>query len=149
MRAISKIPATFFGVGYFPLAPGTLTSFIVILIYKFFLYKLTWPLHLLIFFLLFFIGTATSSKFSSELNTKDPRIVVIDEASGQFLALFQLSSSWLPLLLSFFLFRIFDIINPFPIKKVEALPKGWGIMLDDIAAALYAGIILNIYFLLK
>lgn len=149
MKIISKIIATFFGVGYFPLAPGTLTSFIVVLIYKFILYRISWPVHLLIFLILFLIGTLTSSKFSSELNKKDPRKIVIDEASGQFLALFQLSSSWFPLLLSFLLFRFFDIIKPFPIKKVETFPKGWGIMLDDIVAALYAGIIFNIYFLLK
>lgn len=149
MKIFSKIIATFLGVGYFPLAPGTLTSFIIVLIYKFFLYKIAWPVYLLIFFLFFFIGTITSSKFSSEINIKDPRKIVIDEASGQLLALFQLSSSWLPLLLSFLLFRIFDIIKPFPIKKVETLPKGWGIMLDDIVAALYAGIIIYIYFLLK
>jgi len=149
MKIISKIIATFFGVGYFPLAPGTLTSFIVVLIYKFILYRISWPVYLLIFIILFLIGTLTSSKFSSELNKKDPRKIVIDEASGQFLALFHLGSSWFPLLLSFFLFRFFDIIKPFPIKKVETFPKGWGIMLDDILAALYAGIIFNIYFLLK
>lgn len=149
MKIASRIIATFFGVGYFPLAPGTLTSLIVVLIYKFFLYKLSWPLYLLIFFLLFFMGMLTSSKFSSELNRKDPRKIVIDEASGQFLTLFQLSSSWLPLLLSFLLFRFFDIIKPLPIKKIETFPKGWGIMLDDIVAALYAGIIVHIYFLLR
>lgn len=149
MKIISKILATFFGFGYFPLAPGTFTSLIVVLLYKFVLYKITWPLHLLIFFLLFFIGTFTSTIFSSRLNKKDPQEIVIDEACGQFLVLFQLNPSWLSLLLGFSLFRFFDIIKPFPIKRAETLSKGWGIMFDDVAAALYAGIVIYAYFLLK
>lgn len=148
MKLASKLIATFFGLGYFPIAPGTLTSFIVVLIYKFFLYKSTWPLHLIIFFFLFFIGTFTSSKLSSSKN-KDPRSIVIDEAAGQYLTLFQLGSSWFPLLLCFFLFRLFDIIKPIPIKRIEEFPKGWGIMLDDVMAALYTGIIIQVYLLLK
>lgn len=149
MKIAAKIIASFFGVGYFPVAPGTLTSFIVVLIYKLFLHKMDWPIHLLIFFFLFFIGTFTSSIFSSALKSKDPRKIVIDEAAGQYLALFQLSSSWFPLLLCFFLFRLFDIIKPFPIKKVETFPKGWGIMLDDLVAALYAGILIYVFYLFK
>lgn len=149
MKTVSKLIATFFGLGYFPLAPGTLTSFIVVLIYKFYLHEITWPFHLIIFFFLFFIGTFTSSQLSSASKNKDPRSIVIDEAAGQYLALFQLSHSWFPLLLSFFLFRLFDIIKPFPIKRVEAFPEGWGIMLDDLVAALFAGIIIQVYFLLR
>lgn len=149
MKIAAKIIASFFGVGYFPVAPGTLTSFIVVFIYKLFLHKMDWPIHLLIFFFLFFIGTFTSSIFSSVLKSKDPRKIVIDEAAGQYLALFQLSSSWFPLLLCFFLFRLFDIIKPFPIKKVETFPKGWGIMLDDLVAALYAGILIYVFYLFK
>jgi len=148
MKFASKIIATFFGIGYIPFAPGTLTSFLVVLIYKFFLYKTAWPFHLIIFFFLFLLGTLTSSKLSSSKN-KDPRSVVIDEAAGQYLALFQLGASWFPLLLCFFLFRLFDIIKPFPIKKIEKFPEGWGIMLDDLMAALYAGIIIQVYLLLK
>lgn len=148
MKFASKIIATFLGVGYFPIAPGTLTSFLVVLIYKFFLYKTAWPIHLIIFVFLFLIGILTSSKLSSSKN-KDPRSIVIDEAAGQYLALFRLGTSWFPLLLCFFLFRLFDIIKPFSIKKAEKFPKGWGIMLDDLLAALYAGIIIQVYLLLK
>ncbi len=149
MRTASKLIATFLGLGYFPLAPGTLTSFAVVILYKFFLHKISWPLHLIIFFLLFFVGIFTSSQISSTMKNKDPRIIVIDEATGQYLVLFQLSPSWFPLLFSFLLFRLFDIIKPFPIKKAEAFPEGWGIMLDDLVAALYAGIIIQVYFLLR
>jgi len=151
MKLLSKILSSFFGAGYFPVAPGTLTSLVVILAYKFYLYRLSWPLYLLIFFLLFFIGVYASTKVESESRKKDPRKIVIDEACGQLLVLFQPdpSDAWFPVLASFILFRIFDIVKPYPIKKVETLPSGWGIMMDDIVAAIYAGVIINLYLIIK
>lgn len=153
MKSLSKIIATFFGVGYFPVAPGTLTSLIVVLLYKFYLHSLSWPFYLLLLFLLFSVGIFTSTKYSLEIKKHDPRRIVIDEAFGQLLVLFQIGESWgtgwLPLLSCFLLFRIFDIIKPFPIKKVEMLPGGWGIVMDDLVAAVYAGVIINLYLLLK
>lgn len=153
MKSLSKIIATFFGVGYFPVAPGTLTSLIVVLLYKFYLHSLSWPFYLLLLILLFSVGIFTSTKYSLEIKKHDPRRIVIDEAFGQLLVLFQIGESWgtgwLPLLSCFLLFRIFDIIKPFPIKKVETLPEGWGIVMDDLVAAVYAGVIINLYLLLK
>jgi phosphatidylglycerophosphatase A len=149
MKLFSKVFATFFGAGYFPLAPGTLTSAIVILLYKYLLHKLSWPVYLSLFFLLFFLGIWVSDVHSKTLKKEDPRSVVIDEAVGQFLVLFLLSPQWILCLVSFFLFRFFDIFKPFPIKKVETFPGGFGIMLDDILAALYAGILINLYLLLR
>jgi len=149
MKLLSKVISTFFGLGYFPVAPGTITSLVVILAYKFYLYQLSWPLYLLILFLLFLVGVYTSTKFSAESNKKDPRKIVIDEACGQLLVLFRMPEAWFPVLASFILFRVFDIVKPYPIKKVEALPAGWGIMMDDVVAAIYAGVIINFYLLLK
>jgi len=149
MKTAWKILATFFGVGFFPLAPGTLTSFVVVILYKFLLFNLSWPVYLLIFLCLFFIGVFVSTEYSAELGKKDPRKIVIDEACGQLLVLFQMPTSWFLLLLGFFLFRLFDIIKPYPIRKVENLKKGWGIMLDDIMAAIYAIIIVRIYLLFR
>ena len=149
MKLLSKVISTFFGLGYIPVAPGTITSLVIILAYKFYLYQLSWPLYLLILFLLFLVGVFTSSKFSAESNKKDPRKIVIDEACGQLLVLFRMSEAWFPVFASFVLFRIFDIVKPYPIKKVEALPAGWGIMMDDVVAAIYAGVIVNLYLLLK
>jgi len=153
MKSLSKIIATFFGVGYFPFAPGTLTSLIVVLLYKFYLHSLSWPFYLLLLFLLFLVGIFTSTKYSLEIKKHDPRRIVIDEAFGQLLVLFRIGESWgtgwLPLLSCFLLFRIFDIIKPYPIKKVETLPEGWGIVMDDLVAAIYAGVIINLYLLLK
>lgn len=149
MKIGAKILATFFGAGFFPLAPGTLTSFVVVILYKFFLHNISWPLYLLIFLCLFFIGVFVTAEYSAELGKTDPRKIVIDEACGQLLVLFQISTSWFLLLFGFFFFRIFDIVKPYPITKVESLKRGWGIMLDDIVAAIYAMIIIRIYLLLR
>ncbi|NIO48014.1 MAG: hypothetical protein GTN73_01035 [Candidatus Aminicenantes bacterium] len=153
MKSLSKIIATFFGVGYIPVAPGTLTSLIVVLFYKFYLHRLSWPIYLLFLFLLFLVGIFTSTRYSLEVKKQDSRKIVIDEALGQLLVLFRIGESWgtgwLPLLSCFLLFRIFDIIKPYPIKKVETLPEGWGIVMDDLVAAVYAGVIINLYLLLR
>lgn len=149
MKLLSKIISSFFGAGYFPVAPGTLTSLVVILAYKFYLFRLSWSLYLLILFLLFFIGVYASTKVESESRKKDPRKIVIDEACGQLLVLFRMGDAWFPILIGFLLFRIFDIAKPYPIKKVETLPSGWGIMTDDIVAAIYAGVIINLYLIIK
>lgn len=149
MKSLSKIIAIFFGVGYFPVAPGTLTSLLVVVLYKFYLYKLSWPFYLLLVFILFFVGVSVSTKYSLELKKKDPRKIVIDEAVGQLLVLFRMSEAWFPIISCFLLFRFFDIIKPYPIRKIETLPEGWGIMMDDIIAAVYAGVLFNLYLILK
>ena len=148
MKTRGEILATFFGVGFFPLAPGTLASLIVVILYKFFLCDLSWSVYLLIILCLFFIGVFVSTQYSTELGETDPRKIVIDEACGQLIVLFQMPTSWFLLLLGFFLFRLFDIIKPYPIRKIENLRKGWGIMLDDVLAAFYTIIIIRIFLLL-
>jgi phosphatidylglycerophosphatase A len=148
MNTFSKVTATFFGVGYVPLAPGTITSAIIVLLYKFFLYKLSWPVYLLLFFLLFVLGTFVADVYSRMVKKDDPRTVVIDEAAGQFIAMFLLGPQWTLCAASFLFFRLFDILKPFPIKKVESFPGGLGIMLDDIVAAIFAGILINLFLLL-
>lgn len=149
MKFIAKVLATCFGVGFFPLAPGTLTSFIVILLYKLYLHRLNWVYYLLFILSVFFVGVIVSSVYSSEAKKRDPRSIVIDEAIGQLLVVFRLSPTWFLLLLGFALFRFFDIVKPFLIKRTEQMPKGWGIMMDDFLAAIYAGILINVYLLLK
>ncbi len=141
--------STFFGAGYFPVGQGTLTSFIVVLMYKFFLYRLHWAFYLLLILVVFVLGVVSSSVHSTALKKKDPHEIVIDEVAGQLLVLFRLNPTWSLLLISFFLFRLFDIAKPYPIKQLEKFPKGWGIMTDDILAAIYSGILVHLYLLLK
>jgi phosphatidylglycerophosphatase A len=148
MKRFARLTATCMGLGYFPVAPGTLTSAVVVLLYKLILFRLTWPLYLLLFVFLFLLGVYVSHTYAESLKKEDPRSAVIDEAAGQLLALFLIDPSWILCAASFVLFRFFDIVKPFPIKQVEDFPKGFGIMLDDVVAALFAGILLNLYLLL-
>jgi phosphatidylglycerophosphatase A len=88
------------------------------------------------------IGVWASNRVAGFSGIKDPQFVVIDEVSGQlFTYLFAVAAgNWKYLLLGFILFRVFDIWKPFPARQAESLPGGWGIMADDWAAAVYAGI---------
>ena len=131
-------------IGSAKYAPGTIASFVALIIGYFFL--TIFNIFLYLFFIFIFI---IFSYFLCEIhikkhNKKDPKEIVIDEFAGQFIALLAIiktdNSSYLllSLLLSFFLFRFFDITKIGPIKKFETLPGGIGIMADDIVAGLCA-----------
>lgn len=149
MNMTAKILSTFFGAGYTPIAPGTFTSLLIVLLYRFYLVRLDWPIYLALLLIIFFLGVYVSTRFARELNKEDPQIIVIDEVLGQMIPLFLMKPDCLLLAAAFVLFRFFDIIKPFPVNKAEQFPQGWGIMMDDLVAGLYAGIIINIFLLLK
>ena len=88
------------------------------------------------------IGVAAATSVSRHSGKKDPRFVVIDEVSGQLIALSfpMVVLNWKSWLAGFILFRVFDIWKPFPARSAESLPEGWGIMADDWIAGVYAGI---------
>jgi phosphatidylglycerophosphatase A len=83
-------------------------------------------------------GIPASTIVARQSGRKDPQFVVIDEVAGQWIALLFCPPDWRYGLLSLVLFRLFDITKPFPIRRIENLPEGWGIVLDDVAAGLYA-----------
>jgi len=88
------------------------------------------------------IGIAASDVYARATGIKDPDEVVIDEVAGQCLTLLVVPLAPLPYLAGFLLFRFFDVAKPFPIRWLERnLPGGWGIMLDDTGAAIYAMIV--------
>jgi phosphatidylglycerophosphatase A len=149
MKFFSKAVSTFFGAGYFPLAPGTFASLVAMLLYKLFLAEWSWPCYLLLCLLLVLIGVLASTIYSKQLGQKDPHQIVVDEVCGQWLALFLVPSGWLPVLISFLLFRFFDVVKPYPIRRLEHLSAGWGIMADDLLAGVYAGILVHGYLILK
>jgi phosphatidylglycerophosphatase A len=84
------------------------------------------------------IGIPASTIVARESGRQDPGFVVIDEVAGQWIALIAVRPDWQHALLALLLFRIFDIWKPWPIRKLEALPEGTGIMLDDVAAGVLA-----------
>jgi len=144
MSFISKIIATFFGSGFFPIAPGTVASFATALLYGWGGHRFSWPVQAAAVVVLFFAGSWAATRYSRELNQTDPGRIVIDETCGQLIALFLCPPSWKAIAGGFILFRIFDIIKPYPINKLEKLPRGWGIMADDVGAGLAAGIVLRV-----
>jgi phosphatidylglycerophosphatase A len=147
MKMFNKLFSTFFGVGFCPKAPGTAASAVAVVVYALAVHSLPWPWYLLFLVVLFFLGRATSSAYAAELGEEDPRRVVIDEALGQFLALFLVPVRWAPMLLAFGFFRFFDIIKPYPIRQLEKFPGGWGIMADDAAAGLVSAALVHVLLL--
>lgn len=84
------------------------------------------------------IGVPAATRVERESARHDPGHVVIDEVVGQWIALIHCRSSWGFLLLAFLFFRFFDILKPWPARRLERLPRGWGIVFDDVAAGVYA-----------
>ena len=128
------------GSGYTPIVPGTAGSLLALLI--FFIFPLDSIYWLLISILFIGIGVWSSSEIEKDKG-EDPGLVVIDEMVGQWLAVIFLPHSWITLLIGFILFRVFDIFKPYPINKSQKLKAGWGIMIDDVLAGVYANIVLQ------
>jgi phosphatidylglycerophosphatase A len=136
--------ATFFGAGFGKPGPGTWGSVATVLLWALF----AWTAHptpiILLYGLLLLIGFAlalgipAATIVARESGRKDPQFVVIDEVAGQWIALLFSPADWRHGLIALILFRLFDIAKPFPIRRLENLPEGWGIVLDDVAAGLYA-----------
>jgi len=84
------------------------------------------------------IGIPAATRVARGSGLKDPQFVVIDEVAGQLVALIAVPLAWKTFLAGFILFRVFDIWKPFPIRRLERLPEGTGIVVDDIGAGLYA-----------
>lgn len=128
--------STFFGIGYLPVAPGTWASLAAALLFKFALVQLAWPWVGAVILVVGILGIWAAGGFSRRIGRRDPRQIVIDEVVGQWIVFMAVPPSWLNVAVGFFLFRILDILKPFGIRKIEALPGGWGIMADDVAAGL-------------
>ncbi|MDH4069831.1 MAG: phosphatidylglycerophosphatase A [Ignavibacteria bacterium] len=134
--------ATGLFTGYAPVAPGTVGSFFALC---FFLIPGFGRPEILggSALVALALGIYTSGRLCNG-GDKDPSIVVIDEIAGMWIAMLFLPATLPVLCGSFLLFRLFDIIKPFPARSLERLPGGWGIMLDDVAAGIYANIVLQI-----
>jgi phosphatidylglycerophosphatase A len=135
---------TFFGAGYLQPGPGTYGSVAALLLWyaaAHIFHPGTLTLALATAFAALavtLIGIPASTIVARESGRKDPGFVVIDEVAGQLVALILMSPDWQHAALALVLFRLFDITKPGPIRRLEALPEGTGIMLDDIAAGLFA-----------
>jgi phosphatidylglycerophosphatase A len=139
--------ATWFGCGFWPWGPGTVGSLAALLIAILVDAYAGNARFVLVALILALLAPAVwaATETSRQLNSKDPSIVVIDEALGQWLTLLGATTfSWKSFLAGFLLFRLFDIWKPWPVRRLEKLPGGTGIVADDIAAGLYGALILYI-----
>jgi phosphatidylglycerophosphatase A len=137
-----KTIATFFFVGYLPLAPGTWGSLAGVLVYV--LVRHNIYLFLSVFVILFSLGLYAAGKAEDIFGKKDDKKIVIDEVSGILLVYLLIPPAKLYLIIGFFLFRLFDMLKLYPAKKLEELPRSCGIMADDVVSALYSYVAISI-----
>jgi len=136
--------ATFFGAGYLKPGPGTWGSVAAALLWAAFavtLHPSTLTLTLalsLAIAVTIALGIPAATIVERESGRHDPGFVVIDEDTGQGITLLFSPVDWRHALIALVLFRLFDIVKPFPVRRIERLPAGWGIVFDDVAAGLYA-----------
>ena len=146
MNRFFLLIATGFGVGYSPLAPGTLGTLIAIPVY-YFLSEIPSPIYEITLTGFFFLSVWISQNAEISFGKKDDQRIVIDEIMG-----FLITMLWVPktirfVLIGFFLFRFFDILKPFPIRRLERrLKGGFGVVLDDVMAGVYANIVLHLLY---
>jgi phosphatidylglycerophosphatase A len=135
-RRVALAIATAFGAGFLPKAPGTAGALVGVAAFA-----LGAP-PLLGAALLFLPGVWAATLTAHAAGRKDPQIVVIDEVLGQWVTLIGASTSAPSLAAGFLLFRVFDIVKPWPVRWLEKAPDGWGIVLDDIMAGVYGYLVM-------
>jgi phosphatidylglycerophosphatase A len=145
----SWLIATFFGIGYSQPGSGTWASAVTIALWWTASHWLpsAWlvPAAITVSALVTLIGIPPATVVARESGIEDPGFVVIDEVAGQMIALIAVPVNWKYMLAGFILFRSFDIVKPFPLRRLESLPGGTGIMMDDVGAGLYALALLQIW----
>jgi len=142
MKPWATIVATFFGIGRMRPGPGTWGSAVTVALWAALAYAITssWrtPTALALAVVVTLIGIPAATQVARGSGKKDPQFVVIDEVAGQLIALIAVPLAWKSFLAGFILFRAFDIVKPPPVRQLEGIPEGAGIVLDDVAAGFYA-----------
>lgn len=138
----ASLIATFFNIGYGKPGPGTWASVATVLLWfglaRYASSHDRWIAAIATSLAVTLIGIPAATRMARALGVGDPSVVVIDEVAGQMIALIGAALNWKSMLAALILFRVFDIIKPFPLRQLERLPEGLGIMLDDVGAGLYA-----------
>jgi phosphatidylglycerophosphatase A len=143
----ATLVATFFGTGYIRPGPGSWASAETVLLWWLFSHWITstWQLWagVLLAALTVLVGIPAATRVARASGLKDPQFVVIDEVAGQLITFIAVPLSWKSLLLGFILFRGFDIVKPPPVRQLEHLSEGVGIVVDDVAAGFYAVVVMH------
>src|SRR5579863_538484 len=144
----ATVVATFFGIGRLRPGPGSWGSAATVLLWSAVAYGLAPPLRAPVAIglaaLVVLIGIPAATRVARGSGVKDPQFVVIDEVAGQLIALIGVPLGWKTFLAGFILFRGFDIVKPPPVRQLEALPEGTGIVVDDVAAGIYAFAVMHL-----
>ena len=136
--------STIFKIGHLPIAPGTWGSLAALLVWYVIIGYISSITLIVLIVIIFGFGVYTSSIIEMQLTKKDPSVIVIDEWVGQWIALLFIPQSLLWGLVAFLLFRLFDIWKPYPIKNLDKMSGGWGIMLDDVLAGIYSLVVVSV-----
>jgi phosphatidylglycerophosphatase A len=139
----ATVVATGLGSGYSPFAPGTAGSLVGLLLW----WPITWlPLAVQagLVVLVSLVGVAAAGHVARAVGLEDPGCVVVDEVAGMWLTLLALPLTPWTAAAGFFLFRILDVVKPFPARRLEGLHGGWGIMADDLMVALYGNVLIRL-----
>jgi phosphatidylglycerophosphatase A len=142
---IHRLICTCLGIGYIPKGGGTVAASVCCIVWYFAWRGVSGYFWLppLITLALFFLGVYSAGKVEAGWG-KDNYRIVIDEAAGMCLTLLFVPVSWSYLLVGLLLFRVFDIAKPLYIRKMENLDGGWGVMMDDVLAGVYANLLLQL-----
>jgi phosphatidylglycerophosphatase A len=144
----ANVVATFFGAGRLRPGPGTWGSLAAVVLWWLIAAPLPAttqiPAILLLIAAVTAIGIPAATLEARGCGKKDPQHVVIDEVAGQLVTLIACPILWKPLLCGFILFRAFDIVKPPPIRSLEKLPEGTGIVVDDLGAGVYGLVVLQL-----
>jgi phosphatidylglycerophosphatase A len=144
MRRFVILMATWWGTGYSPLASGTVGTLAAIPLYLV-LARLPLPLYILTLVPFFFFSCWVAGAAEEIFAEKDSGKIVIDEVVGYLVTMTGAPFSWRAVILGFFLFRFFDIVKVSPANIIDRrLKNGWGVVLDDVVAGVYACVVVHL-----
>jgi phosphatidylglycerophosphatase A len=145
LTRLAVVVCTFGYIGYFPVAPGTAGSVAGLVVYALLRWLKAPPaVDAGLIALLFGIGVWSGTHAERYFGSTDPGPGVIDEVVGMLITLFLLPATWGIVIAGFFVFRVLDVIKPFPARRFESFHGGMGMMADDVMSALYANVALRI-----
>jgi phosphatidylglycerophosphatase A len=144
----ATLTATFLGIGHMRPGPGTWASAVTMLAWAamahFLPVSARVPTLIVLAVAVTLIGIPAATQVARASGIKDPGFVVIDEVAGQLISLIAVPLAWKTFFAGFILFRAFDILKPPPVRQLERLPEGTGIMLDDVMAGIYALLVVQL-----
>jgi phosphatidylglycerophosphatase A len=139
---------TFGGIGRLKPGPGTWGSVTTVILWALISWRIpvsarAWATVVAAAFITL-IGISAATRIIRDSGVKDPQFIVIDEVAGQLTAMIAVPLAWKTFLASLILFRVFDILKPPPIRQLERLPEGLGVVIDDLGAGIYALVIMHL-----